>query len=158
MKKAIYAGSFDPITLGHVDIIRRALVLFDEVHIAILHNPLKASLFSLDERIDLVRATVDDGRVKVEGFRGLLADFASQKQIFTIIRGLRAVSDFDYEIQMAHTNRLLQPQLDTVFLMTDVSFSYLSSSLVKQVASFGGNISRFVPPVVGQALQEKYHE
>ncbi|MEK7298510.1 MAG: pantetheine-phosphate adenylyltransferase [Candidatus Margulisiibacteriota bacterium] len=156
MKKAIYAGSFDPITLGHVDIIRRALVLFDEVHIAILHNPLKASLFSLDERIDLVRSAVDDGRVKVEGFRGLLADFASQKQIFTIIRGLRAVSDFDYEIQMAHTNRLLQPQLDTVFLMTDVSFSYLSSSLVKQVASFGGNISRFVPPVVGQALQEKY--
>ncbi len=160
MKQAIYPGSFDPITNGHLDIIQRAARLFGEIHISVIYNPDKTSLFTLEERLDLItRLTADMPGVVVEGFKGLLIDYAAQKSVYTIIRGLRAVSDFDYEFQMALTNRQLCPQLDTVFLMTDVRYAYLSSSLVKQVARFGGDVSTFVPELVQTALKEKFsHE
>ncbi len=156
MKKAIYAGSFDPITYGHMDIVQRAVRIFDEVHIAVIQNPDKSSLFSLEERICLIRQVFDDQpNIIIEGFQGLLIDFSKKKKIFTVVRGLRAVSDFDFEFQMALTNRSLLPTFDTVFLMTDHKYSYLSSSLVKQVAMYNGDVTQFVPPTVQTALKEK---
>ncbi len=157
MKKAIYPGSFDPITNGHLDVVERAYKLFGEIHIAVIQNPGKNSLFSVEERIDHIQKLFHGKPgVFVEGFRGLLIDYAKKKSIFTIIRGLRAVSDFEYEFQMALTNRHLCPELDTVFLMTDDKYSYLSSSLVKQVASFNGNITDFVPGLIQQELKRKF--
>ena len=140
MRKAIYAGSFDPITHGHVDVIQRATALFEEVHIGVIENPEKTPLFTLSERIRLIQEISPAAPTLVEGFSGLLIDYAQKKNIFTLIRGLRAVSDFDYEFQMALTNRSLCPQIETLFLMTDAKFSYLSSSLVKQVARYKGDI------------------
>ncbi len=157
MKKAIYPGSFDPITNGHIDIVNRAQSLFGEIHISVIENPHKSPLFSISERITLIQQIfADRPGIYVEGFHGLLVDYAKKKHISTIIRGLRAVSDFDYEFQMALTNRHLHPEIDTVFLMTDEKYSYLSSSLVKQVAKFKGNIDSFVPISIARALQEKY--
>ena len=156
MQAAIYPGSFDPITNGHLDVVRRALSLVDHVVVGVIYNPAKAPLFSLEERMDLIRTLFrDEPRVEVAAFRGLLIDFARLKDVYTIIRGLRAVSDYDYEFQMAITNRHLCPKLDTVFLMTDVAYSYLSSSLVKQVARFGGDVSSFVPMEIELKLKEK---
>ena len=158
-RHAIYPGSFDPITNGHCDIIQRALMIFDEVYIGVIENPDKKTLFSIEERIQMIQSLFkDNARVHVEGFEGLLVDFAKIKNIYTMIRGLRAVSDFDYECQMSHTNRHLCPQLDTVFLMTDAKYSYLSSSLVKQVARYCGNISQFVPASVESVLKDRYYE
>jgi pantetheine-phosphate adenylyltransferase len=156
-KKAIYAGSFDPITNGHIDIIRRALRIFDYITIGVIENPDKTPLFSIEERISLIESVfpVHD-RLTIAGFSGLLVEFAKAQSISTIVRGLRAVSDFDYEFQMALTNRRLLPNVDTVFLMTDHLYSHLSSSLVRQVARFGGDVSPFVPGSVQKALTEKY--
>jgi len=155
-RKAIYAGSFDPITNGHIDIVNRALHLFDEIKIAIIHNANKIALFSIDERILLVSTVFKDNpKISVEGFDGLLVDYAYQKNIYTLIRGLRAVSDFDYEFQMALMNRRLQPKIDTIFLMTDQQYAYLSSSLVKQIARHKADISALVPDVVQDALTGK---
>lgn len=146
MRKGIYPGSFDPVTLGHLDIIKRASELVDELYIAILHNSSKKGLFTTEERIDLLkRVTEDIPNAKVISFDGLLVDCALQYGTKTIIRGLRAVTDFEYELQLAQTNKRLRPDIDTVFLTTNVKYSYLSSSVVREVASYGGDISHFVP-------------
>ena len=146
MRKGIYPGSFDPVTLGHLDIIHRAAELVDELVIAILHNSSKKGLFTTEERIDLLKCVTEDiPNVKVISFDGLLVDCAIQYGTKTIIRGLRAVTDFEYELQLAQTNKRLRPDIDTIFLTTNVKYSYLSSSVVREVASYGGDISHFVP-------------
>ena len=155
-KKAIYPGSFDPIANGHIDIIRRARTIFDEVVVAVFDNPFKQPFFSFKERVSLIASVFEheDG-VSAEMFKGLLVDFSVKKDIYTIIRGLRAVSDFDYEFQMAVTNQKLSKSLETVFFMTDDKNSYLSSSLVRQLAYFDGDVSAFVPIQVQKALKKR---
>lgn len=153
---AIYPGSFDPITNGHLDIIQRASTQFDKVIVAVLSNNDKKSLFSVEERGELIRkATKGIANLEYASFDGLLVDFAKANNVSAIIRGLRVVSDFDYEFQMAITNRQLSPKLETIFLMTDARYSFLSSSLVRQIAQFHGKIAPFVPDVVAQALEKK---
>ena len=154
---AIYAGSFDPITKGHLDIIERALNIFDVVHVSVIENIDKSALFTIEQRIDLIKNSVQSDRIVVEGFQGLLVDYARKKNIFKLIRGLRAVSDFEYEFQMSLTNRSQDSRIDTVFLMTDQSYSYLSSSIVRQLAKLNGDISQYVSPYVKTKLEEKYH-
>ncbi|MEK9726576.1 MAG: pantetheine-phosphate adenylyltransferase [Candidatus Margulisiibacteriota bacterium] len=155
--QAIYAGSFDPITNGHLDIIQRALNIFDQVVVGVIENIDKTPLFTMEERIDLIKNSIRSEHVIVEGFQGLLVDYARQKNIFKLIRGLRAVSDFEYEFQMSLTNRDQDPRIDTIFLMTDQSYSYLSSSIVRQLAKLNGNIEGYVTPYVASQLKEKYH-
>ncbi|MGE4169191.1 MAG: pantetheine-phosphate adenylyltransferase [Candidatus Margulisiibacteriota bacterium] len=157
MKKALYPGSFDPITNGHVDIVKRACRQFDQLILGVIHNPAKTPLFSVEERITLIREVFkDQPNITVEGFQGLLVDFAKQQEVFTIVRGLRAVSDFDYEFQMALTNRELCPEVDTVFFMTDIQYAYLSSSVVRQVAQYKGDVRAFLPAPVEAALRKKF--
>jgi len=156
MSRAIFPGSFDPVTHGHLDIVERALKMFDSVYIAVLINSSKDPLFTSEERLELIRRCVTSQRVRVLSFSGLLVDFARSQQASVIIRGLRAVSDFEYELQMAMMNRELASDLETVFLMPKAVYSYLSSRLVKEVASLGGDISQLVPPAIEQALKEKY--
>lgn len=145
-KIAICPGSFDPVTLGHIDIIKRAAKMFDKVIVAVLVNPSKQPSFSIRERIDLLKeATVDIPNLEIVSFDGLLATYAKEKKAVAVVKGLRAVSDFEYEFQMALTNKKLNPELETIFLTTNSQYLYLSSSMVKQVASFGGDISDFVP-------------
>ena len=155
--QGIYAGSFDPFTNGHLDIVTRSLNMFDTVTVGVIQNIEKQSLFSLQERIDMVRQSITSDKVEVEGFEGLLVDYARQKNVFNIIRGLRAVSDFDYEFQMSLTNRAQEPNVDTIFLMTDQKYSYLSSSIVRQLAKLNGNIEGMVSPYVAQKLKETFH-
>ena len=155
-KTAIYAGSFDPITNGHLDIINRGLDVFDKIHVGVLENTEKDSFFTISERVDMIANSIHSDRIEVEGFSGLLVDFAKQKNVSTVIRGLRAVSDFEYEFQMSLTNRALNQNIDTVFFMTDQKYSYLSSSLIKQLAKFNGDISEFVPSSVTVKLKEKF--
>lgn len=146
MRIAIYPGSFDPPTLGHQDIIRRASVVFDRLIVAVMHNQNKTPMFTVEERMEFLRRTTGDvANVEITSFDGLLADFARQHDACTIIKGLRAVSDFEYEFQMALANRKLNPELDTAFLMTSAEYMYLSSSVVKDIAVHGGSIAGFVP-------------
>ena len=155
MTTALCPGSFDPPTHGHVDVVRRAAAMFDRLVVAVVANPSKSPLFSADERVELFRAVVADlDNVEVEGFDGLLVDFAESHGVDVIVKGVRAVSDFDYELQMAQMNRTLR-QIDTVFLPTNPEWSYLSSSLVREVARLGGTVDTLVPEVVSRALQEK---
>ncbi|MBE32926.1 pantetheine-phosphate adenylyltransferase [bacterium] len=154
-KKALYPGSFDPITYGHLDIIKRASEIFDELTIAIVDNPDKSPLFSIEERKELIMNVIKADNVRIDSFKGLLVQYATDNAFQTIIRGLRAVSDFDYEFQMSLTNRRLGKNIDTIFFMTDEKYSYLSSSIVKQVCRYGGDISSFVPEEVSLSLKEK---
>ncbi len=156
---AIYPGSFDPITNGHIDLVERTLRVFDRVIVAIATNPNKDnSLFSVEERLDMIRQVFQDlsGRVKADSFEGLLVDYAEKVGAHVIIRGLRAVSDFEYEFQMAMMNRELKPNIETLFMMTGESFFYISSRLVKEVVSLGGDVSGVVPKIVLKNLKEKF--
>jgi pantetheine-phosphate adenylyltransferase len=153
---AVYPGSFDPVTRGHEDLIRRALSFADTVIVAVAVNITKQPLFTLEERVSLIRQTVPDPRVEVHSFDGLLADFVRSAGATLIVRGLRAVSDFEYEFQMALMNRKLAPGVETVFLVPAFDLTYLSSSLVREVARFGGDVSELVHPAVGKALQRKF--
>jgi len=152
----IYPGSFDPITRGHEDLIRRALTFADKVIVAVAVNVAKQPLFTLDERVALISQAVNDPKVEVRSFDGLLADFARGAGAAVIVRGLRAVSDFEYEFQMALMNRNLAPGVETVFLVPAFDLTYLSSSLVREVARFGGDVSQLVHPAVRQALKKKF--
>ena len=153
---AVYPGSFDPITRGHEDLIRRALTFADRVIIAVAVNVAKQPLFTLEERVALIQKAAVDPRVEVRSFEGLLADFVRTAGATLIVRGLRAVSDFEYEFQMALMNRNLAPGVETVFLVPAFDLTYLSSSLVREVARFGGDVSQLVHPAVGQALKQKF--
>ena len=155
---AVYPGTFDPITNGHIDILMRSLDLFDSVVVALAHNERKAPLFTLEERTGFITEALHEefrDRVETDSFDGLLIDFCRRRGATCIVRGLRALADFEYEFQFAHMNRRLAPELDTVFLMTDERNFYVSSSLVKEVASLGGDVSGLVPAAVERALQEK---
>ena len=157
MKRAIYPGSFDPVTNGHLDVVERARKLFDEVIVAVAHNDEKQALFSLKERLELLRQTV--GRidnVRIAQFDGLLVEFAIRERANAIIRGLRAVSDFEFEFQMALMNRKLEAAVETIFLMPKEEYTYLSSRLVKEIARLGGDVSGFVPAVVATVLGRKF--
>ena len=153
---AVYPGSFDPITKGHEDLIHRSLEFVDQLIVAVAVNAAKQPLFSLEERVSLIKATVNDKRVEVQSFEGLLAEFAKQVGATVIVRGLRAISDFEYEFQMALMNRNLAPKLETVFLVPAFDLTYLSSSLVREVARFGGDVSSLVHPAVQKALKRKF--
>ncbi len=160
MKKAVYPGSFDPVTYGHLDIIKRAAEKFDELTISVLNNKAKTPLFSVEERVKMLKeATKDIPNVKVDSFSGLLINYAAEKDIHISVRGLRAITDFVYELQVAQTNgKLSNGQLDTIFLTASLEYAYLSSSSVKEIASFGGDISECVPDFVADMLYEKYHQ
>jgi pantetheine-phosphate adenylyltransferase len=154
---AIYPGSFDPPTRGHEDLVRRSLALADRVIVAVAINAAKQPLFSVEERLEMLRAMIGrEPRVSCQAFDGLLAEFAKREGASVIVRGLRAVSDFEYEFQMALMNRQLHPSLETVFLVPAVDLTYLSSSLVREVARFGGDVSSLVHPVVAQALSRRF--
>lgn len=154
---AVYPGSFDPVTFGHLDIIKRASEMADELIVAVLVNKAKTPLFSADERVKMLRiVTKHIENVRVESFSGLSVDFARKEGAEFLVRGLRAITDFEYELQMAQTNRIMAPDVDTIFLTTNLKFAYLSSTTVREVASYGGDISRFVPPEVAKAVEEKY--
>lgn len=157
MSIAIYPGSFDPLTNGHVSIIRGALVVVDKLIVAVLNNPKKQSLFSVDERIELIREAigVDETRIEVDSFGGLLVDYCRRKDVKVVVRGLRAVADFEYELQMANMNRHLYEDMETVFLMANDAYFYVSSNIVKEAASLGGDVSALVPPNVSLRLKDK---
>lgn len=156
MKRAIYPGSFDPVTLGHLDIIKRSSAIFDEVIIGVLVNSAKSPLFSADERVNMLReATKDIPQVSIMSFSGLLVNFAKEMQTNVVIRGLRAVTDFEHELQMAQSNRKITKDVDTMFLTTSIEYAYLSSSIVKEYAMYGVSVEDFVPANVLPKLEEK---
>ncbi len=157
MRRAIYPGSFDPVTNGHLDVIDRARKLFDEVTVAVAHNDQKQPLFSLEERLELLRRTIGQlDRVQIAPLGGLLVDFAAAQEATAVIRGLRAVSDFEFEFQMALMNRKLNCAVETMFLMPKEEYTYLSSRIVKEIARLGGDVAKFVPPIVVEALRGKF--
>jgi pantetheine-phosphate adenylyltransferase len=156
MRRAVYPGSFDPVTNGHLDVVERAARLFDEVLIAVARNEAKSALFSTEERVKLLeQVTKHLPNVKVTHFSGLLVDFARENQIHAIVRGLRAISDFEFEFQMALMNRKLDSGIETIFLMPKEEYTYLSSRMVKEIARLGGNVEAFVPESIACALREK---
>jgi pantetheine-phosphate adenylyltransferase len=156
MATAVYTGSFDPITNGHIDVIKRGAKLFDKLVVGVLNNSVKIPLFSLEERVNIIREVVSDlDNVEVCSFDGLAVDFAVKHGAQVFLRGLRAVTDFEYELQMAQTNRILNPTIDTLFLATSLEYAYLSSTIVKEVAAYGGDISQFVPDFVAQKIIDK---
>ena len=160
MKAAIYPGSFDPVTYGHLDIIKRAAEIFDELTVSVLNNKTKTPLFSVEERVKMLEeATKDLPNVTIDSFSGLLIDYAKEKNIHVAIRGLRAITDFEYELQIAQTNRKFSDgDLDTMFLTTSLEYAYLSSSAIKQIASFDGDITPCVPDFVADLIYEKYRQ
>lgn len=156
MLRAIYPGSFDPVTFGHIDIILRSASMVDELIVGVLNNNAKIPLFSVEERVKMLEKVLKDmPNVKCIPFEGLLVDFAHETGARMVIRGLRAITDFEYELQMAQTNHKLRPDVETVFLTTSLEYSYLSSTTVKEVAAFGGDISQFVPEYVADRIKEK---
>ncbi|MBD3274748.1 MAG: pantetheine-phosphate adenylyltransferase [Candidatus Marinimicrobia bacterium] len=158
MRKAIYPGTFDPITYGHLDIIKRSVRLFDHVVVAVSSNPSKNPLFTTEERVALIKEVCDIKNVSIDSFNGLLVDYAETQSATALIRGLRAVSDFEYEFQMALVNRKLSEELSTVFLMPHEQYTHLNSSIVREVASFHGDVSPYVPPAVVRELERKFSE
>jgi len=156
-KMVIYPGSFDPITNGHLSILRRALTIFDSITVAIASNPRKKALFTLEERMEMIRESIkNDGKVFIDSFGGLLVDYVVSKKTNIILRGMRALSDFEYEFQMSLMNRKLNRNIQTIFLMTDYKWLYTSSTIIKEAASFGGTIKGLVPDLVCQKLKEKF--
>lgn len=156
MTTAIYPGSFDPITNGHVSILRGGLVAFDRLIVAVLENPKKSALFTVQERIDMLRETVgNDPRIEIDSFEGLLVDYARKKNVRVVLRGLRAVADFEYELQLANMNRHLNEDVETVFIMAKDAYFYVSSNLVKEAAKLGGDVSKLVPAGVSEKLRTK---
>lgn len=159
MRIAVYPGSFDPVTYGHLDIIKRASKMFDCLIVGVLQNSSKKPLFSVNERVDLIKEAVKNiENVQVEAFEGLLVDYAHQIKAQVIVRGLRAVTDFEYELQMAQTNRTIAPDVDTVFLTTSLEYAYLSSSVVKELAMYHADISACVPKYVQESIKEKFNK
>ncbi len=159
IKRAVYPGTFDPITNGHLDVIERAAQIFDEIIVLIAKNPAKSPLFAEQERLQMVQeATAHLPNVTVDSFDGLLVDYVQRQNACAIIRGLRAVSDFEYEFQMALMNRKLAPSVTTVFLMPNEKYTYLNSTIVREVARYGGDVQEFVPPVVWRLLQAKFRK
>ncbi len=157
MRRAVYPGSFDPVTFGHLDVIRRSSALVDELIVGVLNNNTKTPLFSVEERVKiLLEVTKDIRNVRVESFSGLSVDFVKNCNAGFLVRGLRAITDFEYELQMAQTNRIMNPEIDTIFLTTSLEYAYLSSSTVKEVAAYSGDISKFVPQVVVEHMRKKY--
>ena len=156
MVTAVYPGSFDPATYGHLDVIRRASVSFDRVVVGVLQNSAKSPLFSVEERVNILKkVTKDISNIRVESFDGLSIDFVKECHAQFLVRGLRAITDFEYELQMAQTNRIMDPEIDTIFLTTSLEYAYLSSSTVKEVALYGGDISKFVPEEVVSEINRK---
>ena len=159
MKAGIYPGSFDPATFGHLDIIKRAAALMDNLIVGVLKNNGKTPLFSVDERVNMLKeVTKDLKNVEIMSFSGLLVNFAKEHGVKVIVRGLRAVTDFEYELLMSQTNRVMAPDIDTIFLTTSLDYAYLSSSTVREIASYGGDISKFVPPGIEDIIRKKYKE
>ena len=157
MTRAIYPGSFDPVTMGHLDIIKRASKVVDELIVSVLNNNSKSPLFSVENRVKMLEEVVKDlPNVKVMSFEGLLVDFAKEVNAKVIVRGLRAVTDFEYELAMSQTNRVAAPDIDTIFLNTSLKYAYLSSSIVKEMAMYGGDISKFVPESIVDIVRERY--
>lgn len=158
MRIAVYPGSFDPVTLGHMDIISRSSKLFDKLIVGVLVNSSKVPLFSAEERVNMIKGVVSEyHNVEVRSFDGLLVEFARLCKATAVVRGLRAVTDFEYELQMSQTNHIIAPDIDTIFLTTNLNYAYLSSSVVKEVARYGGDISKFVAPEVRRQVLEKYN-
>lgn len=157
MKSAIYPGSFDPVTYGHVDIIKRAASMMDHLIVGVLDNNSKTPLFSVSERANMLKeVTRDMKNVEIISFSGLLVDFAREHDVSIIVRGLRAVTDFEYELLMSQTNRVMDSSIDTIFLTTDLQYAYLSSSTVKEIAMYGGDISKFVPEIIEKKIKDKF--
>ena len=157
MKTAIYPGSFDPVTLGHYDIIERSSKIFDKLIVGVLNNSAKSPLFSVEERVNMLKdVTSYFPNVEVQSFAGLLIDFVRSNDANVIVRGLRAITDFEYELQLAQMNRVIAPEIDTLFLTTNLKYAYLSSSMAKEVAMYGGDISSFLSPEIAEKVREKY--
>ncbi len=156
MLKAIYPGSFDPVTNGHLDVIKRSAKIVDELIVGVLNNNAKSPLFSVEERVNMLKeVTKDINNVRIVPFAGLLIEFAKEQGAALVIRGLRAITDFEYELQMSQTNHKLDPSIETMFLTTSIEYSYLSSTTVKEIAVFGGDVSQFVPEIVAVQLEQK---
>ena len=158
MSTAIYPGSFDPVTNGHIDIIKRAADIFDVVIVGVLNNKVKSPLFSVEERVNILKeVTKDISNVVITCYEGLLVDYCKQNNVKVVVRGIRGISDLDFELQLSQTNKKLAADIETVFLPTSTEYSYISSTAVREVASFGGDISQFVPPMVAKLTYDKYN-